>query len=297
MQTQRRTSRRAFLNQGLCAVSGAAITPFYTAAFAQNPDAPRFELSLHQISVKKLFNSNQLDLMRYPKFAKEQFGISNVEFDVTWCAPLLDAPEKADEIRKQADSAGVKIRVLLCGGSPALDASTADEREAAISEHLKWAEVAGRLGCEFLRVRAATKGDRQEQLEHAAAGIGALCDKLKSSSVSVLIENIGGFSRDPSWLVELVKRIGVKRVGLIADFANFDGDIYEGVKQLLPYTKSICTKSWDFDAEGNETKIDFQRMMKIIKESKFRGCIAIEYLGGEPVAGIKKTAALVKKYG
>lgn len=63
------------------------------------------------------------------------------------------------------------------------------------------------------------------------------------------------------------------------------------------YTKSVCTKSWEFDAQGNETKIDFEKMMNIVKESSFRGCIAIEYLGDEPVAGVRKTADLIKQYG
>ena len=67
---------------------------------------------------------------------------------------------------------------------------------------------------------------------------------------------------------------------LVAGFGNFfEGDIYAGRNRLLPYAKSICTKSWNFDEQGNETKIDFGRMMSLIKESSFRGCIAIEHLG------------------
>jgi hypothetical protein len=68
------------------------------------------------------------------------------------------------------------------------------------------------------------------------------------------------------------------------------------MKRLLPYAKSICTKSWNFDEQGNETKIDFGRMMSLIKASSFRGCIAIEYLGEEPVAGVRKTAELIKRW-
>ena len=156
--------------------------------------------------------------------------------------------------------------------------------------------MAEHLGCEFIRVRASSEGERGDQLDHAASGIGALCEELRGSSVSVLIENIAGFSRDPDWLVELVTRIGPERVGLIADFGNFDGDIYAGMQRLLPHAKSICTKSWEFDDQGNETKIDYARMMRIIKKSEFRGCIAIEYLGTEPVQGVRKTAALINRY-
>ena len=84
-------------------------------------------------------------------------------------------------------------------------------------------------------------------------------------------------------------------MGLIADFGNFDGDLYEGMKRLLPHTKSLCTKSREFDAEGNETTIDFGRMMQLVKASPYRGCIAIEHLGDEPLAGLRKNIALVQK--
>ena len=293
MKNHQAVPRRTFLNQGMCAVFGVAVAPFSRAAFAEDSD--RLSLSLHQYSLKKLFDSKQLDLMKYPGFAKEELGITNIEFAAEYCADLLDAPERAGEIRKESERRGVKNRVLLCGGDPALDGGTSEERDAAVTEHLRWTKVAEGLGCEFIRVRASGKGERRKQLEYAAEGIGMLCEKLKTSSVSVLIENIAGHSRDPSWLVDLVKRIGTHRAGLVADFGNFEGDIYDGMKQLLPYTKSICSKSWDFDADGNETKIDFKRMMRVIKESEFRGCIAIEYLGGEPVEGVIKTAALINR--
>ena len=263
---------------------------------AQGGAADRFQISLHQYSLKPLFESGQLNLLNYAEFAKNTLNISNIEFAAEFCVDLFASPEKASAIRAQSKRFGVTNRVLLCADGAALDAVTAKQRSDAIEEHVKWAQVAERLGCQFMRVRASTEGDRQQQLMHAVAGIGGLCDALESSSVSVLIENIAGLSRDPDWLVKLVEEIGPKRVGLVADFGNFDGDIYAGMKRILPYTKSVCTKSWEFDAAGNETKIDFARMMGLIIDSPYRGCIAIEYLGTEPVSGIRKTAALVKRF-
>jgi sugar phosphate isomerase/epimerase len=296
MQVHQRTSRRYFLNQGVCAAAAATISPFATAALGRNTDVPRFEVSLHQKSVEKLFSSKEIDLLKYPKFAKDVLGLSNIEFNAAACSHLLDAPEKADEYRKVAADNGVRIRTLLGDKKPALDAKSSKEREAAISEHVKLAKVAEHLGCDYMRIRVVTKGKREQQLKRATESIKMLCEKLSSSPVKVLIENLQEFSSDPDWLIDLHHRIGHDHVGLLADFANFDGDIYEGMKKILPFTRSICTKSWEFDAEGNETKIDFQRMMKIIKKSKFHGCIAIEYLGDKPVEGIKKTAALIKRY-
>ena len=295
--TNPRDSRRSFLNQSLLALPGLAIAHLGSRAIADENQGKRFEISLHQYSLKKLFDSGELTLPDYATFAKRTLGISNIEFAAEFCGDLLGAPEKTNAIRAQSKQAGVTNRVFLCAAGKALDAVTAKERSQAVDEHLAWAKVAEGLGCEYLRVRASTNGDPKQQLTNAAVGIGKLCDALEKSSISVLVENIAGLSRDPDWLVTLMEKIGPKRIGLVADFANFEGDIYAGMQRILPYAKSVCTKSWEFDATGNETKIDFARMMKTIKESKFRGCIAIEYLGDKPVSGVRMTAELVERYG
>lgn len=288
-------SRRDFLRGGVESAVGLAAASIVAQSSVRAAQADRFELSIHQFSVKKLMDSGQLDTASYPEFVKDQFGFTNIEFAVDFCDDLRADSEKCDAIRNRSRQLGIKHRALLCGSEP-LDAPSEKDRAAALAVHLQWAKVAEHLGCEFMRVRAISEGDKDQQLDNAAEGIGALCDALKDSPVSILLENITNCSSDPDWLVELVNRLGPKRVGLIADFGNFEGDIYDGMQRLLPYTKSVCTKSWDFDADGNETKIDFKRMMGLVKDSPFHGCIAIEYLGDEPVAGVRKTAALIKRY-
>jgi L-ribulose-5-phosphate 3-epimerase len=285
--------RRQFLQ---AAAAGLATHALVGPTEARAADIDRFELSIHQYSLKKLFEQGTIDTFDYPGFVNKQFGFTSIEFAVEFCQALRADPGKGKALAEKSAKLGIRHRALLCGAEPALDAGSAAVRKAAVQDHLEWAKVAANLRCEFIRVRAASEGDRKGQLEHAASGISALCDALSDSPVSVLIENIAGYSRDPDWLVSLVERVGRDRVGLIADFGNFEGDIYEGMKRLLPYTKSICTKSWEFDDQGNETKIDFGRMISVIKESTFRGCIAIEYLGDHPVAGVQKTAELIKRF-
>lgn len=292
---QRFRSRREFLRSGVHSAAGLAAASLVAQSTVRAAQSDRFELSIHQFSVKKLMDSGQLDTPGYAAFVKDQFGFTNIEFAVDFCDALRANPTEGDAIRDKSLQLGVKHRALLCGSEP-LDAPAEEDRQAALDVHLQWAKVAEHLGCEFMRVRATSVGDKDQQLANATKGIGALCAALKDSPLKILLENITGCSSDPDWLVELVKRLGPERVGLIADFGNFEGDIYAGMQRLMPFTKSVCTKSWEFDGAGNETKIDFQRMMGIVKDSSFQGCIAIEYLGGEPVAGVRNTAELIKRY-
>ncbi len=47
----------------------------------------------------------------------------------------------------------------------------------------------------------------------------------------------------------------------------------------MPYAKGVSGKSYAFDAEGNETKMDFYRLMKIVKDSGYKGYVDVEYEG------------------
>jgi sugar phosphate isomerase/epimerase len=65
----------------------------------------------------------------------------------------------------------------------------------------------------------------------------------------------------------------------------------------MPYAKGVSAKSHEFDVDGNEVSSDFLRIMKIVKESGFKGYVGIEYEGPElsEDEGIKATKALLEK--
>jgi len=66
---------------------------------------------------------------------------------------------------------------------------------------------------------------------------------------------------------------------------------------LMPYAKGVSAKTNNFDEAGNEADKDYVRIMKIVKDSGFKGTIGIEY-EGEVLSedeGIKATQALLNK--
>jgi hydroxypyruvate isomerase len=65
----------------------------------------------------------------------------------------------------------------------------------------------------------------------------------------------------------------------------------------MPFAKAVSAKSHDFDADGNETKTDYVRMMKIVLAAGYSGYVGIEYEGGglDESAGIRATKALLEK--
>ena len=96
--------------------------------------------------------------------------------------------------------------------------------------------------------------------------------------------------------------------GILPDFGNFvidrrpggeQYDLYQGVREFMPLAKGVSAKSHDFDEEGNETTKDYYKLLRIIKDSGFRGIIGIEYEGRNlsPDEGVMATKALLIKAG
>ena len=79
-------------------------------------------------------------------------------------------------------------------------------------------------------------------------------------------------------------------VGTLPDFDNFcvrrdstgcvnEYDKYQGMADLMPFAKGVSAKSHEFDENGNEVNSDFLKIMKIVKESGYKGYVGIEYEG------------------
>jgi len=65
----------------------------------------------------------------------------------------------------------------------------------------------------------------------------------------------------------------------------------------MPAAKAISAKSYDFDEAGNETSIDYNKMMRIVREAGYQGFIGVEYEGDtmDEITGIITTRDLLIK--
>ena len=59
----------------------------------------------------------------------------------------------------------------------------------------------------------------------------------------------------------------------------------------------MSAKSYNFDAQGNETETDFARMLSLIEAAGYTGYIGVEYEGNQlaEAAGIAATRDLLLK--
>jgi hypothetical protein len=110
-----------------------------------------------------------------------------------------------------------------------------------------------------------------------------------------------------------MKQVNRSNVGTLPDFGNFclsqdwgstqaecdmAYDRYQGVSEMLPFAKGVSAKTYDFDSNGEQSKIDYKKMIGLVKASGFKGYIGIEFEGSSQPEedGIRKTKMLLEKY-
>jgi sugar phosphate isomerase/epimerase len=283
----------AFL--GLVRRDGGALEPGRSRL-----DSP-YQISLAQWSLHRTLRAGELDPLDFPVFARERFDIDAVEYVNTFFADRARDHMYLDELRRRADGAGVRSLLIMVDGEGRLGDPDPDARARAVEQHHPWIDAAARLGCHSIRVNAASEGTREQAATLAADGLARLTEYAAVAGLNVIVENHGGLSSDGAWLADVIRRVDHPRCGTLPDFGNFtltDGtryDAYRGVAELMPFARAVSAKSYDFDAAGNETSIDYRRMMKIVVDAGYDGYVGIEYEGERlpEVEGIEATRDLL----
>jgi L-ribulose-5-phosphate 3-epimerase len=284
-------------------VAGLSAAPLSGNKIFSPPGTPPFRISLAEWSLHRTLFEGKLNHLDFPKVAKQDYGIDAIELVNQFFMDKAKEQAYLPDFKKRASDLGVSILLIMCDKEGMLGDPEQAKRAEAVENHYKWADAAKFFGCHSIRVNAFSTGTYQEQMERAAESlrrIGEYCARL---GLNVLVENHGGLSSNAEWLVSLVKKVGLSNCGTLPDLGNFkvdehtEYDRYKGVAEMMPYAKAVSAKSLNFDEQGNETRVDYRRMMKIVLDAGYRGYIGIEYSGdklSEP-EGIRATKRLLEK--
>ena len=294
------TNRRQFLALSASAAAAASATSFAPSIAIANQDrnAQAFKISLAQWSLHKPLFAKEIDNLDFAKIAKERFGIDAIEYVNQFFKDKAKDAKYLEEMKKRTSDLGVTNVLIMVDGEGGLGNSDPAKRTAAVENHYKWVDAAKYLGCHSIRVNAETDKPYEEGSKLAADGLRRLSEYAKPLGINVIVENHGGLSSNGKWLSETIRATGMENCGTLPDFGNFyDYDRYQGVTDMMPLAKAVSAKSYDFDAEGNETKIDFAKMMKIVLDAGYKSWVGIEYEGSRlsPDDGIKATKKLLEK--
>lgn len=300
--------RRKFLSNSVLGASTLVMTPF----FACGSEEKELKISLAQWSLHRTFQSGDLDPVDFASIAMEKYQIDAVEYVNGFYPGKAGQESFWKEMKTRSDDAGVKNLLMMVDEEGDLGAADEKERMQAVENHYKWVRAAVLLGAPTVRVNAFGDAAREIYQPAIVEAMSRLADYASTMNINIVIENDGLFSSDAALIAGIIAEVKRPNFGSLPDFGNWclaakwgttqddcaaAYDRYQGVSELLPYAKAVSAKAYNFNEQGEDTKIDYYRMMQIVKASAYSGYIGIEYEGTEKPEheGIIITKALMKK--
>ena len=279
------------------------------SATSNNKD--QLKISLAQWSLNKAIKSGELSPLDFAKKARS-FDIDAIEYvsglytNHTDILKKISMQKLSKELLKRSDDYGIDNVLIMIDSQGSLASSNKKERLKAIDNHKKWIDFSYEIGCETMRVNLSGETKLERWTENSIKSLTELSEYNKN--INVVVENHGGLSSNGKYLSNVMSKVNIDNCGTLPDFGNFciDGspracnewyDIYKGVEELMPYAHAVSAKSYDFDDSGNETKIDYSKMIDIVKKAGYKGYIGIEYEGSRMSEddGIIATKKLLEK--
>tara|TARA_B110000261_G_scaffold68115_2_gene79730 strand:- start:4552 stop:5460 length:909 start_codon:yes stop_codon:yes gene_type:complete len=268
--------------------------------------------SLHRtIKIKKELSPNDFSIKA------REMGFDAVEYvsSLYWNELKSRSIAKiTKELVSKSNDNDIKNLLIMVDGEGDLAAKNNYKREKAIENHVKWIEMAHELGCHSIRVNLNGEKEKKNWIEYSSKSLTKLCSFARKDKINIIVENHGGLSSNAKLLAKVMKEVNLDNCGTLPDFGNFciekedpnnyfsncinEYDKYLGMEELMPYAKAISAKSFDFNNNGEESTIDFKRIIDIVSSFKYKGYYGIEYegLNLSEEKGILKTKKLLERH-
>ena len=285
-----KVNRREFLGRSMAAgiASGFAVSAQGSVGPAGPKRPTQDDISLAQWALVGEIREGKWKNSDFPRIAREDFDINGIEFVST----LFELPTFSylNRLRRNADRNKVTmVLIMVDDEGETCDPSKENRIQTAIN-HRKWVDIASYLGCHSIRTncRGPKNAPKDKALEWAADCYKRLLEYAAPAGIGILIENHGGLSNDPDWMVSLFKQVDNPYFGSYPDWRgpSREFDNYEYVRKMLPYAGGMSYRN-------QPTEEQSAKLIKLCQDSGYRGWYGIESGGREQ---IKQGKRLLEKY-
>jgi sugar phosphate isomerase/epimerase len=235
--------------------------------------------------------------MEFPLFAKRNFGVNCIEVLLNH----LVAEDKTEfqRLSESASSAGVKIVCLALNNDFTLSGTDLEQECLRTGRILRNAKI---LGVQIARVNPGMHGEgtAEELAQNVAEGLRRIIPVAKETGIRLALENHDLFGMNPDNILKVIQLVKTHQlVGVCLDFGNFLPDLLDtGPIRLAPYTIYVHAKSYKFDKDGNETKINYLDRIRELKQAGYQGFFSIEWEGNpneDEIENTQRTIQLINK--
>ncbi|MDE3184207.1 MAG: TIM barrel protein [Bacteroidota bacterium] len=246
------------------------------------------DISLAAWALVEEFRQGKWKALDLPKITREDLDINGIEFVNT----LFEVPTMTylNQLKQNAADYGTELILIMVDEEGDGCAATAKERKQFVINHRKWIDIAHYLGCHAIRTncRGIEISSGEEALKLSSETYHQLLDYAQDSGVEVLIENHGGYSNDPEWMVALMNEVNHPLFGAYPDWrepsAEFDN--YRYLEKTIPFAKGMSYRN-------QPTEEQTAKLIALCRREGYHGWYGIESKGREAVMLGK---SLLEKY-
>lgn len=260
----------------------------------------RFKTSLNAFSFNDPLLNGSMNLDQLLEYCAES-GFDAADLTAYYFPgyPNVPADEYLYHLKRKAFSLGLEIS----GTGVRNDFTDPDKkkRKESISLVKKWIEAAEKMGAPVIRIFAGNQkpeGYTREQINNWMRNDIADCVEYgKKHGIVAAIQNHNDFIQTSDHAIEIINMINEPEwFGLILDTGSYRvGDPYEEIAKTANYAVNWQVKENIF-INGAEQETDLDKLIDIIKASKYRGYLPIETLGaGDPKIKVSNLLNKLKK--
>jgi len=255
---------------------------------SNNNSLIKSDISLAEWALVEEIRAGKWKNLDFPRIAREDFGLNGIEFVNT----LFESPTETylKKLKQNASDYNVTMVLIMCDEEGDGASATKAERKQFAINHRKWVDIAHYLGCHAIRTncRGPQDADPAEAMKWSEESYQMLLHYAADSQVKILIENHGGVSNDPNWMIRFMQKVNHPLFGILPDWRHpmpdFDNVTY--LEKTMPFARGMSYRNQP-DEELTA------KMIKMTKEAGYKGWYGIESKGRDEV---HKGVALLKKY-
>lgn len=175
-------------------------------------------------------------------------------------------------------------------------------RKAEINLVKQWTDVAARLGAPVIRVFAGLGKElpitykRDEVTTWIVDALSECVDYSARQGIIVVLQNHADFVQTADQVLGILHRVNSEWLAANLDIGSFKtGDPYQQIANVAPFAATWQIKENMF-VNGEEVATDLSKIIRIVRESGYRGYLPIETLGkGDPKLKVAAFYEKVKK--
>ncbi len=127
-------------------------------------------------------------------------------------------------------------------------------------------------------------------------GIQQCLKKAEECGVLLALENHWGLGSTPEGMIRIQDTVNSPWLGLLMDTGNYLEDPYDKLKMIAPRASFVQAKTYYGGGEWYSLELDYDRIVKILKDVNYHGYISIEFEGKEDAkSGVRKSVELLRK--